>query len=234
MLAREIDRVIAGFVRGQALVSLTLGVFYAAGLVILGVNFGFLIGLVAGLISFIPYLGSTLGFVASVGIALLQFWPDWVMAGRHRDAVRRRPVARGLRPAALLHRQQCRPSSGLADVRPVRLRPAVRLRRAAGRDSRRRRRSASWSATRLARYLASPIYRGSAAEPPPPERMTRRDPGPTRQLPLSLPHEAAVGRDDFIVGRANAEAIEIDRPLAGLAGARASCSSARPARENRT
>ncbi|MCB1455251.1 MAG: AI-2E family transporter [Nitratireductor sp.] len=79
MLAREVDRVLAGFVRGQALVSLTLGTFYAAGLVILGVNFGFLIGLVAGIVSFIPYLGSTLGFVVSVGIALLQFWPDWIM-----------------------------------------------------------------------------------------------------------------------------------------------------------
>jgi len=79
MLAREIDRVLAGFIRGQALVSLTLGTFYAAGLVVLGVNFGFLIGLVAGIVSFIPYLGSTLGFVVSVGIALLQFWPDWIM-----------------------------------------------------------------------------------------------------------------------------------------------------------
>ncbi len=79
MLAAEIDRVLAGFVRGQALVSLTLGTFYAAGLVLLGINFGFLIGLVAGIVSFIPYLGSTLGFVVSVGVALLQFWPDWVM-----------------------------------------------------------------------------------------------------------------------------------------------------------
>jgi predicted PurR-regulated permease PerM len=79
LLAREIDRVLAGFVRGQALVSLTLGTFYAAGLVLLGVNFGFLIGLAAGVVSFIPYLGTTLGFVVSVGIALLQFWPDWVM-----------------------------------------------------------------------------------------------------------------------------------------------------------
>ena len=79
LLAHEIDRVLAGFVRGQAMVSLTLGTFYAAGLVLLGVNFGFLIGLAAGIVSFIPYLGSTLGFVVSVGIALLQFWPDWVM-----------------------------------------------------------------------------------------------------------------------------------------------------------
>ncbi|MBZ0227843.1 MAG: AI-2E family transporter [Bauldia sp.] len=77
-LGREIDGVIADFVRGQALVGLTLGTFYASGLVIIGVNFGFLIGLVAGIISFIPYVGSTLGFIASVGIALVQFWPDWI------------------------------------------------------------------------------------------------------------------------------------------------------------
>jgi predicted PurR-regulated permease PerM len=77
-IAREIDRVIAGFVRGQALVGLSLGTFYATGLVTIGVNFGFLIGLVAGIISFIPYVGTTLGFVASVGIALVQFWPDWI------------------------------------------------------------------------------------------------------------------------------------------------------------
>ena len=79
MLGREVDHVLAGFVRGQALVSLTLGTFYAAGLVLLGINFGFLIGLMAGIVSFIPYLGSTLGFVVSVGVALLQFWPDWMM-----------------------------------------------------------------------------------------------------------------------------------------------------------
>ena len=77
-VARQIDSVVAAFVRGQSLVGLILGAFYAAGLVMLGVNFGFLIGLVAGVVSFIPYLGSTLGFVAAVGIALLQFWPDWI------------------------------------------------------------------------------------------------------------------------------------------------------------
>ena len=77
-LSRQIDRVIAAFVRGQSLVGLTLGVFYASGLVMLGVNFGFLIGLCAGVISFIPYVGSTLGFIVSVGIALVQFWPDWI------------------------------------------------------------------------------------------------------------------------------------------------------------
>ena len=45
---------------------------------LVGLNFGFLIGSVAGLISFIPFVGSIVGFVLSVGVALVQFWPDWI------------------------------------------------------------------------------------------------------------------------------------------------------------
>lgn len=78
-LARDIDKAVAGFVRGQGTVCLLLGLFYAIGLTVVGLNFGLLIGLGAGLISFIPYLGSTTGLVVSAGVALVQFWPDWVM-----------------------------------------------------------------------------------------------------------------------------------------------------------
>ena len=78
-LARQIDEALAGFVRGQGLVCLTLGVFYAAGLSLVGLNFGLLIGLGAGLISFIPYVGSIAGFLVSIGVASVQFWPDWLM-----------------------------------------------------------------------------------------------------------------------------------------------------------
>jgi predicted PurR-regulated permease PerM len=78
-LAREIDVVIAGFVRGQSAVCLILGVFYAVALSLTGLNFALLIGLVSGLISFIPYVGSMTGLVLSGGIALAQFWPDWTM-----------------------------------------------------------------------------------------------------------------------------------------------------------
>ncbi len=78
-LAREMDRAVAGFVRGQFSVCLILGTFYAAGLAIVGLNFGLLIGLGAGLVSFIPYIGATLGFTVSLGVALVQFWPDGVM-----------------------------------------------------------------------------------------------------------------------------------------------------------
>ncbi|MFC0283233.1 AI-2E family transporter [Camelimonas abortus] len=76
-LARDIDRAIAGFVRGQSLVCLFLGVFYAVGLSLVGLNFGALIGLGTGLLTFIPYVGSTLGLLVSMSVAIVQFWPDW-------------------------------------------------------------------------------------------------------------------------------------------------------------
>ncbi len=73
-LAREIDVVLAGFVRGQLSVCVILGVFYAAALWAIGLQYGILVGLIAGLVSFIPYIGSTVGLLLSVGIALFQFW----------------------------------------------------------------------------------------------------------------------------------------------------------------
>lgn len=76
-LARDIDSAIAGFVRGQGAVCVILGIIYAVGLSLVGLNFALLIGLGAGLISFIPYVGSTVGLVAAAGVALFQFWPDW-------------------------------------------------------------------------------------------------------------------------------------------------------------
>lgn len=78
-LAREMDQGIAGFVRGQALVCLILGTFYAIALTLVGLNFGLVIGLGAGFIGFIPYVGSITGLLVSVGVAIVQFWPDWTM-----------------------------------------------------------------------------------------------------------------------------------------------------------
>jgi predicted PurR-regulated permease PerM len=77
-LAREMDDAMAGFIRGQAVVCLLLGLFYAIGLSLAGLNFGLLIGLAAGILSFIPYVGSFIGFVLSISVAFVQFWPDWV------------------------------------------------------------------------------------------------------------------------------------------------------------
>ncbi|MEF3365438.1 AI-2E family transporter [Methylocystis sp. 9N] len=74
-LARDIDRALAGFVRGQSLVCLFLGVWYAVGLSAIGLNFGFLIGVIAGVLSFVPYVGSITAFVFSIIVALVQDWP---------------------------------------------------------------------------------------------------------------------------------------------------------------
>ncbi|MGE0281407.1 MAG: AI-2E family transporter [Rhizobiaceae bacterium] len=78
-IATDINISTAGFVRGQGTLCLVLGLMYAFGLTLTGLNFGILIGLFAGLISFIPYVGSLVGLVLSVGLAFVQFWPDWVM-----------------------------------------------------------------------------------------------------------------------------------------------------------
>jgi predicted PurR-regulated permease PerM len=75
VLARDIDRALAGFVRGQSLVCLFLGLWYAIGLTAIGLNFGFLIGVIAGCLSFIPYVGSITAFVFSIIIATVQAWP---------------------------------------------------------------------------------------------------------------------------------------------------------------
>jgi predicted PurR-regulated permease PerM len=76
-LAREIDAAIAGFVRGQTAVCLILGSFYAAALTLSGLNFGLLIGLISGLITFIPYVGSMTGLILALGVAVAQFWPEY-------------------------------------------------------------------------------------------------------------------------------------------------------------
>ena len=68
-----IDKTIAGFVRGQASVCITLAIFYSFFLTLVGLKSGLLVGLVAGLISFIPYVGATVGLVTEIGIAFFQF-----------------------------------------------------------------------------------------------------------------------------------------------------------------
>ena len=77
-LASDINLAIGAFIRGQGALCAILGLFYAISLSILGLNFGFLIGSVAGLISFIPFVGSIVGFVVGVGVAVVQFWPHWI------------------------------------------------------------------------------------------------------------------------------------------------------------
>lgn len=74
--AREADRILSAWVRGQALCCLFLALYYAAGLTVAGLDLGLIVGLTAGLLSFIPYVGSIAGGVTAIGLALAQF-PQW-------------------------------------------------------------------------------------------------------------------------------------------------------------
>jgi len=71
--AREIDRTLSGFIRGQASVCLTLAVIYGVSLSVVGLEAGLLIGLAAGIISFVPYIGAVSGVCMALGVALVQF-----------------------------------------------------------------------------------------------------------------------------------------------------------------
>lgn len=77
-LARAIDGKIAAFVRGQMLSGLVLGIFYAVGLVAIDLNYGLLVGIVSGILSFIPYAGFAIGFITSIAIAIVQYNSDWL------------------------------------------------------------------------------------------------------------------------------------------------------------
>ena len=76
-LASDIDRTMAGFIRGQGTVCLILGAYYAVALMAVGLNFGLVVGFVAGALTFIPYVGALVGGVLAVGLALFQFWGEW-------------------------------------------------------------------------------------------------------------------------------------------------------------
>jgi len=75
---KEIDTILSGFVRGQALLCLVLGAFYGLGLTAVGLDLGLVVGFGAGMVSFIPYLGSISGCLIGVGLALAQS-PDWTL-----------------------------------------------------------------------------------------------------------------------------------------------------------
>ena len=80
-LAAEIDRTLASFIRGMGTVCIILGTYYAVALMVIGLQFGLVVGFVAGLVTFIPYLGALIGGALAIGLALFQFWGDWVSIG---------------------------------------------------------------------------------------------------------------------------------------------------------
>lgn len=172
-IARDINTATAGFVRGQGTLCLVLGAMYATGLTLTGLNFGILIGLFAGLISFIPYVGSLTGLVLAVGVAFVQFWPDWTMIAAvagvffvgqfiEGNILQPRLVGKsvGLHPVWLMFALFAFGALfgfvGLLIAVPASAAVAVLVRFA------------------IARYLESPLYKGHAHEPVPPLQVRRR------------------------------------------------------------
>jgi len=80
-LAHEIDTVLASFIRGMGTVCIILGLYYAVALMLVGLQFGLVVGAIAGLITFIPYVGSLVGGALAIGLGLFQFWGDWTTIG---------------------------------------------------------------------------------------------------------------------------------------------------------
>jgi len=77
LLVKRINRSIAGFIRGQVTISIFVGIFYSIALTMLGLKYGLLIGLSAGVLNIVPFLGSLVGFLISGTMAVVQYWPEW-------------------------------------------------------------------------------------------------------------------------------------------------------------
>jgi len=74
--AKEVDRILSAWLRGQALCCFVLVIFYAVGLSVVGLDLALIVGMAAGLLSFIPYVGSITGLFVATGLAMAQF-PTW-------------------------------------------------------------------------------------------------------------------------------------------------------------
>ena len=229
-IASDINTSSAGFVRGQGTLSLALGIYYAIGLTITGLNFGILIGLFAGLISFIPYVGSLVGLVLSVGLAIIQFWPDYFMigavalvfiVGQFIEGNILHPLlvgkSVGLHPVWLMFALFAFGALfgfvGLLIAVPAAAAVAVLVRFA------------------LNRYLESPLYKGHADDPPvvvekAGAQSGRAEPSAQERCPRQIDHGSC--RSTSAIRKAaratiswfreaNAGGGRADRPLAGLA-----------------
>jgi predicted PurR-regulated permease PerM len=80
-LVYQIDATLASFIRGQGTVCFIQGLYYAIALMLAGLNYGIVVGFLAGVISFIPYVGALVGGGLALGLALFQFWGDWTSIG---------------------------------------------------------------------------------------------------------------------------------------------------------
>ncbi|MBR9893434.1 AI-2E family transporter, partial [bacterium] len=72
------DKTLAGFISGIFSVCLILGIYYGLAICLVGLNFGLVVGVVSGILTFIPYVGAIVGGALAIGLALFQFWGEWV------------------------------------------------------------------------------------------------------------------------------------------------------------
>jgi len=84
-IARDVDTALAGYIRGQGAVCLIMATFYAVGYTLVGLKSGLAIGLMTGLLAFIPFFGALIGGSAALVVGFLQYWPSeisllWVFA----------------------------------------------------------------------------------------------------------------------------------------------------------
>lgn len=78
----QIDKSMAGVIRGQGSVILVLCIYYSTALSLAGLNYGLAIGLIGGLLSFVPYVGFLVGFGLAMTVSVVQYWPDqWLFMG---------------------------------------------------------------------------------------------------------------------------------------------------------
>lgn len=80
-LITEIDRSISAYIRGMGTVCLSMAAYYGIGLMAVGLQFGLVVGAVAGLLTFIPYIGALIGGLLAIGLGLYQFWGEWWSLG---------------------------------------------------------------------------------------------------------------------------------------------------------
>ena len=176
-----------------------------------GLNFGLLIGLVSGIITFIPYVGSMTGLVLAGGVAIAQFWPEYTpilvvlgifFVGQFLEGYVLAPKlvgeSIGLHPVwlmfALFAFGYLFGFVGLLIAVPLAAVIGVLVRFA------------------LQRYLESPFYTGEPASSPVGFTRQAHGAGPRpmnvpRQLALALPHAESFARDDFLTGASNAAAL---------------------------
>jgi len=105
-LGMEVNSAVSAFVRGQGVVCLILAAFYGALLSIVGLEYGLLVGIATGILSFVPFVGWALGLLTALGLAAVQFWPHtqpiWLVAavfagGQMLDAAVLSPMIVGSR-----------------------------------------------------------------------------------------------------------------------------------------